>query len=130
MNGEEIETEKGDREGVGRSLSDRSVFPLIHHSVIFSILTVILFLVAPVWGDEPSNNNKEFRVCADPNNLPSSNRRQEGFENKIAELLAAEFDSQVTYTWWPQRRGFIRNTLNAGVCDVVMGVPAGSEQVL
>ncbi len=96
----------------------------------FFILTFFLFLAVPVWGDEPPNDNKEFRVCADPNNLPSSNQKQEGFENKIAELLASEFGSHVTYTWWPQRRGFIRNTLNAGVCDVVMGVPAGSDQVL
>jgi mxaJ protein len=98
--------------------------------VTLFILTFFLFLAAPVWGDEPQNNPKEFRVCADPNNLPSSNQKQEGFENKIAELLAAEFGSHVTYTWWPQRRGFMRNTLNAGVCDVVMGVPAGSDQVL
>jgi len=94
-------------------------------------LACAFFLYAvPAWCDEPQNSNKEFRVCADPNNLPSSNRKQEGFENKIAELLASEFGSHVTYTWWPQRRGFVRNTLNAGVCDVVMGVPAGYDQVL
>ncbi|HEV8717486.1 MAG TPA: hypothetical protein VGX03_32275, partial [Candidatus Binatia bacterium] len=81
-------------------------------------------------GDEPPNDHKEFRVCADPNNLPFSNQKQEGFENKIAELLAHEFGSQIAYTWWPQRRGFIRNTLNAGVCDVVMGVPVGYDPAL
>lgn len=65
----------------------------------------------------------ELRVCADPNNLPYSNARQEGYENKLAEMVAQDLGRRLTYTWWPQRRGFIRNTLNAGRCDVVMGVP-------
>jgi mxaJ protein len=68
-----------------------------------------------------------LRVCADPNNLPFSNKRGEGFENKLAELLAKDLDSKVEYTWWAQRRGFFRNTLKAGVCDVVMGVPSSFE---
>jgi mxaJ protein len=94
-------------------------------------LVPILFVLATSgWCAEPSDSRKEFRVCADPNNLPFSNQKQEGFENKIAELLAREFASQVTYTWWPQRRGFIRSTLNASVCDVVMGVPTGYDPVL
>lgn len=71
----------------------------------------------------------ELRVCADPNNLPFSNQKGEGFENRIAELVAEELDAEVSYTWWAQRRGFIRNTLNAGACDVVIGVPAGYELV-
>jgi len=64
------------------------------------------------------------RVCADPNNLPFTNAKREGFENKIAELLARDLGARVEYTWWAQRRGFIRNTLNARRCDVVMGLPA------
>ncbi len=72
---------------------------------------------------------RELRVCADPNNLPFSNQQREGFENRIAEVLADELGAQVTYTWWAQRRGFLRNTLNAGVCDVVMGLPAQAEMV-
>lgn len=72
---------------------------------------------------------RAFRVCADPNNLPFSNAAGEGFENALAEVLAAELGATVEYTWWAQRRGFIRNTLNAGACDVVMGVPAGYELV-
>src|SRR5205823_11316691 len=71
-----------------------------------------------------------LRVCADPNNLPFSNERGEGFENKIAELLAHELNERVEYTWWAQRRGFFRNTLKSGVCDVVIGVPAGFEMAL
>lgn len=71
-----------------------------------------------------------LRVCADPNNLPFSNQRGEGFENKIAELLAQDLGERVEYTWWAQRRGFFRNTLKAGACDVVMGVPSGFEMAL
>ena len=72
----------------------------------------------------------ELRVCADPNNLPFSNDRGEGFENRLAEMIAAELGTRVTYTWWAQRRGFVRNTLNAGECDVLMGVPTELERVL
>lgn len=66
-----------------------------------------------------------LRVCADPNNMPFSNRDGQGFENKIAALVAHEMHRPLAYFWAPQRRGFIRNTLNAGHCDLVMGVPAG-----
>jgi quinoprotein dehydrogenase-associated probable ABC transporter substrate-binding protein len=96
----------------------------------FLLACAFLSSAVPALCDQPEENRKEFRVCADPNNLPFSNQKQEGFENKIAELLAHEFGSPVAYTWWPQRRGFIRNTLNAGLCDVVMGVPASYDPVL
>lgn len=68
-----------------------------------------------------------LRVCADPNNLPFTNERLEGFENRIAELIARDLGARVEYTWWPQRRGFIRSTLRAGLCDVVLGVPSSFE---
>jgi quinoprotein dehydrogenase-associated probable ABC transporter substrate-binding protein len=71
-----------------------------------------------------------LRVCADPDNLPFSNQRQEGFENKIAEVLARELGGTVSYTWWPQRRGFVRATLRAKECDILMGVPKGFDPVL
>ena len=71
-----------------------------------------------------------LRVCSDPNNLPFSNARREGFENRIADLLGQDVGATVQYTWWAQRRGFLRNTLNAGACDVVMGYPTGAEAVL
>jgi mxaJ protein len=70
-----------------------------------------------------------LRVCADPNNLPFSNQRGEGFENALARLVARELGRNLQYTWWPQRRGFIRHTLGSGSCDLVMGVPAGFELV-
>ena len=65
-----------------------------------------------------------LRVCADPNNLPFSDQRQQGFENKIASLAAEYLHRPLSYYWLPQRRGFVRNTLNASQCDLVMGVPA------
>jgi quinoprotein dehydrogenase-associated probable ABC transporter substrate-binding protein len=75
-------------------------------------------------------SSRELRVCADPNNLPFSNQREQGFENRLAELIATELGASVRYTWWPQRRGFIRNTLAAGKCDLVMGTTFGAERVL
>jgi mxaJ protein len=71
-----------------------------------------------------------LRVCADPNNLPFSNVREEGFENRIARLMADTIGARLDYTWYAQRRGFIRNTLRAGACDLVIGVPAGYELTL
>lgn len=70
-----------------------------------------------------------LRVCADPNNLPYSNDRSEGFENKLAEIIARDLGVKLEYTWWSQRRGFIRNTLGAGRCDALMGVPAALDTV-
>jgi mxaJ protein len=68
-----------------------------------------------------------LRVCADPNNLPFSNARGEGFENELARLMADAMGRTVSYTWWPQRRGFVRSTLGAHKCDLVMGVPTQME---
>lgn len=85
-------------------------------------------LLAACAGAEASPG-RTLRVCADPNNLPFSNVRQEGFENRIAELVAADLGAQVRYTWWAQRRGFVRNTLRAGECDLIVGIPAGYDPV-
>ena len=74
-----------------------------------------------------SSEARELRVCADPNNLPFSNKAGEGFENRIAEIVAKDLGASVAYTWWAQRRGFLRNTLNADLCDVVPGLPVGTE---
>lgn len=73
---------------------------------------------------------RQLRVCADPNNLPFSNQAGQGFENRIDELIAHELNAEVRYTWWAQRRGFVRNTLNERQCDLIMGVPASYELVL
>ena len=71
--------------------------------------------------------HSELRVCADPNNLPFSNEKGEGFENKIAELLGRDMSLPVKYFWFPQIIGFVRNGLQAGRCDLVMGTVAGDE---
>jgi mxaJ protein len=74
-------------------------------------------------------STRELRVCADPNNLPFSNQRLQGFENQIVALLARDMGATVRYTWWAQRRGFVRNTLNAGVCDVIPGTARDVEML-
>jgi mxaJ protein len=70
-----------------------------------------------------------LRVCADPNNMPFSNERAEGFENRLAELVARELGARVEYTWYAPGRGYLRNSLNAELCDVVMGVPSALDTV-
>ena len=72
-------------------------------------------------------DHSSLRVCADPSNLPFSNQAGEGFENKIAELLAGELGVPVRYTWFPQATGFVRNTLMARKCDLVVGISLGFE---
>ena len=70
-----------------------------------------------------------LRVCSDPSNLPFSNRKREGFENKIADLIADQLKKPVRYFWAPSGPGFVRNTLNSDLCDIVMGYTVGSEMV-
>jgi mxaJ protein len=70
-----------------------------------------------------------LRVCADPNNLPFSDQAGRGFENEIIALIARDLGSTVEYTWWAQRRGYVRNTLKADVCDVWSGVASGAEMM-
>ena len=95
-----------------------------------ALATVAAVAVA---GSAAAAERTAFKVCADPHYLPWSNERGEGYENRIASLLAGALDLPVEYTWFPQRMGFIRNTLRARgpdgeyKCDVVMGLPAGFE---
>lgn len=69
-----------------------------------------------------------LRVCADPNNMPFSNQRQEGFENKLAQMIAADVSAKLDYAWWSERGSLVKNTLNAGRCDVLMGVPSSLDE--
>ena len=80
-------------------------------------------LVAQAQDKPAAEADNTFRVCADPNNLPFSNEAGEGFENKLAELIAGALHEKVAYVWHAQRRGFIRETLKAKHCDVIMGMP-------
>jgi quinoprotein dehydrogenase-associated probable ABC transporter substrate-binding protein len=72
---------------------------------------------------------KVFSVCADPHNMPFSTDKGEGFENKLAELFANKLGKGIAYAWYPQATGFVRNTLAAHRCDVVMGAPQGDDMV-
>lgn len=97
------------------------------------VLFAMTALPLPARGERVAGKTgpkSELRVCADPNNLPFSNSKLEGFENRIADLVAKDLDVTVRYTWWAQRRGFLRNTLKAGLCDVVMGLPSRVEMAL
>lgn len=71
-----------------------------------------------------------LRVCADPANAPMSSRDGSGYENQLAELIAAKLGKPVQYTWFPMATGFVRNTLTAKNCDVIMGYAQGHELVL
>jgi mxaJ protein len=71
-----------------------------------------------------------LKVCADPDNLPFSNRKQQGFDNKVSELLARELGRKLEYVWQRGGRGFVRENLDKGVCDVLVGVPAQFRPVL
>ncbi len=95
-----------------------------------NLTTIAMFLAlvgSTAWAVTHAHPPRKLRVCADPNNLPFSNEQGEGLENKLAELVARELDADVEYTWFAQRRGFVRNTLRAGDCDVIMGVPTSFE---
>jgi mxaJ protein len=77
----------------------------------------------------PGRATAPLRVCADPDNLPFSNRQQQGFENRIAALMARDLGTTVSYTWFPQRDNFFEKTLDRGLCDVVMSVPENMPDV-
>src|SRR5438309_12036652 len=72
---------------------------------------------------------KMLRVCADPHNMPFSTEKGEGFENKLAELFAERLGKGLAYAWYPQATGFVRNTLAAHKCDLIMGAPQGDDVV-
>lgn len=71
-----------------------------------------------------------LRVCADPDNLPFSREDGSGFENRIAQLIASDFGLPLQYAWLPDRRGFVRKTMGAGLCDVIIGVPVQFERTM
>src|SRR5436190_4834391 len=73
---------------------------------------------------------RQLRVCAEPDSMPLSNARGAGFENRMAELIAGELGAELAYAWQPQRRGFVRKTIGADLCDVWIGVPVGFDRLL
>src|SRR5438874_9577674 len=71
----------------------------------------------------------DLRVCADPYDMPFSNNQEEGFENKIAHLVAQDLNATVINYWWPSRRGVLRNSILGGFCDVMIQAPVGLDPV-
>jgi quinoprotein dehydrogenase-associated probable ABC transporter substrate-binding protein len=100
----------------------------MRHLLLTACAVLAMVCGTPVWAQTADLvDRSQLRVCADPANIPFSSETGEGFENKIAELLAKELGVPVAYTWFPQATGFVRNTLGAGRCDLVMGVAQGEE---
>ena len=106
--------------------------------IIRRFLTLLVFVLATavfVASAHAAGANRQalttthLRVCADPNNMPFSNKAQEGLENHIVQLLADELGKEVRYTWFPQSVGFVRNTLRLRQCDLISGITTTSEKV-
>jgi quinoprotein dehydrogenase-associated probable ABC transporter substrate-binding protein len=97
-----------------------------------SVAVVSATLAAPTFSALQGGvySQQTLRVCADPNNLPFSNDKQEGFENKLATLLSGALHETLTYEWWVERDNLVKNTLNANRCDVLLGVPVDFGDVL
>jgi mxaJ protein len=93
-------------------------------------LAVVSVLLCTRAGSAWAEEAKELRVCGDPNNLPFSNEKLEGVENKIADVIAKDLGMKVAYTWWPHQRGLVKRVLNIGRCDVMLGIPKGYDPVL
>ena len=88
-----------------------------------------LVLLCALSGRAPADDGKQLKVCGDPNNLPFSNEKLQGIENKIAEVIAKDLGMTVVYTWWPHQRGLVKRVLNTGKCDVMLGIPKGYDPV-
>ena len=109
-------------------------------SALRGIIPVIVMMIPAVQAEDdccvgkqepaPESSKRTLRVTADPNNLPFSNEKREGFENKIADLIAKELDANLQYSWRAQRRGFFRETLKEDRADLVLGIPAHFEMAL
>jgi mxaJ protein len=102
---------------------------VIRHSLLLSVLAVSGAGAAaePAILPAPEPTTRVLTVCADPNNLPFSNKEEAGFENEIASLIARDMGATLTYVWWAQRRGYARNTLNEAKCDLWPGVATGVD---
>src|SRR5512132_4378993 len=89
----------------------------------------VLLVVCGLAGAASGEQGEPLRVCADPDNLPNSNRELQGFENKIAEVIAQELGASLDYFWWPAQMGMVRNTLQRERCDVLISIPTGFDPV-
>jgi quinoprotein dehydrogenase-associated probable ABC transporter substrate-binding protein len=106
-------------------------------AILFAAAPAFAQRMGPDFGAKGDDNQgsielvdpKTLRVCADPNNLPFSNDKGEGFENRIAEFLAQKLGKELAFSYYPGATGFVRNTLNAHLCDVILGMPQGNDLV-
>jgi mxaJ protein len=90
---------------------------------------LVAALAAGLMASAPARSDTILRICADPFDLPFSNDKEEGFENKVARIVARDLGYSLQNFWWPHRRGFIRNSLSPRLCDVIIGVPVGFDPV-
>jgi quinoprotein dehydrogenase-associated probable ABC transporter substrate-binding protein len=111
-------------------LSSRFIFSETRFRLAVVLLSGVAFVAEAQAQRVDLVDRTALRVCADPANLPFSNDKGEGFENKIADIVAGELKLPVEYTWFPQATGFIRQTLFAKRCDVVLGYAQGDDLVL
>jgi quinoprotein dehydrogenase-associated probable ABC transporter substrate-binding protein len=133
-------------ENPARRSRDPAIFWAVRITSLLSLLICGLAVLRPVeaaaqtpaQGQGPAQGGESgslelvdpnvFRACGDPRNLPFSNDKSEGFENKLAELFAAKLGKKLSYTYFPQATGFVRMTLGSYRCDVIMGFPQGDDQ--
>jgi mxaJ protein len=93
------------------------------------VRSVVALVAALILGSCNLTQQRHITACADPNNLPFSNRAGQGFENKLAQLIASDLNAKLDYVWWAQRRGYVRNTLNETKCDFWPGIGSNVEMV-
>jgi mxaJ protein len=96
------------------------MFSVCNHAVV----AIGACFLATSLGAQPA----PFRVCADPNNLPFSNAQEQGFENRLAKLIARDLGQPLQFVWSPQRGEFLRKTLDADACDAIMGLPSDLDE--
>jgi mxaJ protein len=97
------------------------------HTVLLAAALAVILAAPRVWAHEDAA--RTLVVCADPNNLPFSDRAGHGFENKLVKLLARDMHARIDYVWWAQRRGYVRHTLDEARCDLWPGVARGVERL-
>ena len=106
-------------------------------SILAAMLTLGFWMLPSIEANAQGGNDtgslelvdpNVFRACGDPRNLPFSNDKGEGFENKLAELFATKLGKKLSYTYFPQATGFVRMTLGSFRCDVIIGFPQGDDQ--
>jgi mxaJ protein len=90
---------------------------------------IVFALAALLLGSCNLIPQRRLTACADPNNLPFSNKAGQGFENKLAQIIASDLHAELNYVWWAQRRGYVRNTLNEKACDLWPGIGSNVEMV-